>query len=889
MKMTGCKTLAILLATLCGTGGAAAGTFKHITIDGSFGDWAGVPLAHTQEQGNTETIAYKDIYVANDENYLYIRFTIYGSGDPFTFLQNIFVDSDNNPGTGFNAGGYVGSEMLIQGGAGYQEKNGAFNEGGIAGLDWQAAPAAPGSEFEVRISRNATYVTDGVPVFAAETIAFVLESDNASFVNVEWAPKVAGGLPYTFEAPPSVLTENLALVTLGGTSWQVNASGTDLGTNWLEQAYDDSQAPWTAGMGLFGFTPSPGSYPAIQTPLPAGANTYYFRTHFNWNHETANVAFVVTNYLSDGAVYYLNGTEVRRVRMPAGNITHATAATGTNNPAGSPQITGFSGGPLIIGDNILEVEVHQAAGSAADMVFGMSLTASVSYPIIIVDTNRPANQTVVGGQPVTFSADILASGPLAYQWLRNGNPINGATNAIFTIPMVLTNDAGTYSLRIENAISTNTTRAATLTVTSTPVVFTNPGLPADAVVLEGRTATFGVAASGSALVQYQWYRGATALAGETNATFVIASANLTNAGNYHVVVSNPAGATNSRTALLTVLADTLAPSITDIAAAASQVVITFAEPLDAATAANAAFYTLSGGAGVSSAVVNPGDATQVILTTSAPLTLGTLYSVTVNGVEDRFGNTVNTMASFTRGITIDGSFGDWEGVTPIYSGPEGMDGAADFKEIYMFDDADFYYFRVTLWHDIPASAGQFPAYVNMFFNTDADPNTGYSAIGSELLIQSGFSYQQKNGGFNEGAINGLNWLSLPAAPGTDFEFRFSKDATFASDGTPVFPTNTITFLFQGMTPGFVAVNMAPWDGGVLTYVDGAPVTVPALPLGGLAIARVPGGNTAVIWESNGALQSASSLNSGSWTNVPAATNPLIVPASDAVRFFRLAQ
>ncbi len=430
------KILAVLAATLGAfVFGASAGTFKHITIDGSFNDWVGVPLAYSQAQDTTTVVAYKSVYVANDDNYLYIRFSIYGSDDPFTYLQNIFVDADNTLGTvPFGAHGLVGSEMLIQGGAGYQEKGGAFNEGGINGLDWLAAPAAPASEFEVRISRSATYASDGTPVFTNDTIAFVLESDNSAFANIEWFPPTVGGVTYTFQGPPPVLTTNIALVGLNNSSWQVNASGTDLGTNWLQDGYDDSQAPWAAGLGLFGFTTTPGSYPAIQTPLATGANTYYFRTHFNWSNETANVAFVVTNYLSDGAVYYLNGAEVRRDRMPAGSVVYGTSAAGTNTPVGHADILGFSGDPLVIGDNVLEVETHQAPASSSDMVFGLSLTASVLYPITIVNPNLPADQTVVGGQPVTFTADLLGSGPMGFQWLKNGSAVTDATNAVFTIP-----------------------------------------------------------------------------------------------------------------------------------------------------------------------------------------------------------------------------------------------------------------------------------------------------------------------------------------------------------------------------------------------------------------------------------------------------------------------
>src|SRR5690606_9642648 len=153
-------------------------------------------------------------------------------------------------------------------------------------------------------------------------------------------------------------------------------------------------------------------------------------------------SFVITNYLSDGAVYYLNGAEVRRVRMPSGAVAFSTAASGTNASPGQPEILGLPGNSLFIGDNILEVETHQAPDSSADMVFGLTLTAATEFPIIIVDTNLPANKSVVAGQSVSFMADVLGSGPLSYQWLKNGDPVNGATNATLTIPVVLTNDIG---------------------------------------------------------------------------------------------------------------------------------------------------------------------------------------------------------------------------------------------------------------------------------------------------------------------------------------------------------------------------------------------------------------------------------------------------------------
>ena len=413
--------------------------------------------------------------------------------------------------------------------------------------------------------------------------------------------------------------------------------------------------------------------------------------------------------------------------------------------------------------------------------------------------------------------------------------------------------------------------------------------PADQYAVEGRAVTLSVLAAGSPLLQYQWFKNGSAIAGATNALYVIAFPGLTNAGEYYANVRNPASSTNSRTATLAVLRDTLSPTVVSVAAHSGQVIVKFSEPVDSSSANNALHYGLSGGVGVSSALVNPGDSTQVTLTTGAPLAFGTVYTLAINGVTDLFGNASHTTAAFARGITIDGDFSDWQGLTPVYSGPIGTDGGADFKDIYVYNDAAKYYFRLTLWHDIPPGAGQFPSYVNMFFNTDNDDTTGYSAIGSELLIQSGYCYQEKNGGFNEGQFGSPGWFCLPASAGTNFEFSVSRTATFPSDGTLVFPTNALSFLFQGMTPAFAPINQAPAAGGVISFTNAAPLNVPALPVGQIAISGLPGGKVALVWDPPGTLQYCGQLPAGSWTNLPSATSPYVIPATGAHQFFRLAR
>jgi Immunoglobulin domain len=604
----------------------------------------------------------------------------------------------------------------------------------------------------------------------------------------------------------------------------------------------------------------------------------------------------MSNYLSDGAVYYLNGAEVTRIRMPSGVISYATPAAATNSPVGHADILGIDGSDLQYGTNVFQVEVHQATNSSADMVFGLSLTAATHYPVTLVDTNQPSDQTVLAGQSATFTSDVLGSGPLSYQWFFNGtNPIVGANGPAYSIPTILTNNAGTYTLVVSNSFSVVTTPSALLTVSNTPVIITAE--PANMIGVEGQPVTFSVTASGTPLLQYQWFYSSAAISGATNSSYTITSLAPTNSGSYYVSVSNPVGETNSTTATLTVLLDTIPPAITNISAGSTQVTITFSKPINPVTAGNAADYTINGGVSVLSAVQNPNDASQVTLTTTA-LNFNTVYALTVNGVDDLYGNAAFETADFARDITIDGSFDDWAGLAPVYSttapsgniAPDGL-GAADFKDIYVYNDANYYYFRVTLWSDINSSYGQFPDYVNMFFDTDNNPSTGYQPpIGSEMLVQSGLAYQEKDGNFNDGyGINGLNWLSLPATPGTNFEFQMSMAATFGEDGFPVFTTNAIQFLFQGMDPNFDVVNTVPASGGTISYTNVSPVSLAPLPLGKLAVDRLSGGNAAIVWYPPGTLQSCTNLTNPTWTNIPSATSPYVVPASVKSQFFRLTQ
>lgn len=211
MKIKNMQNLLLGFGFICAcTGSAFAGTYANINIDGTFSDWASVPLAYTAPPGPTNAIQLENVYLANDVNNLYIRFTLYSPrSDAFAnAYDNLFIDTDNNASTGFAVAG-IGSEMLIQWGGGYQEKNGGFNEGGINNLGWSISGSPDSMDFELAISRNATYASDNSLVFANNTIAVLLEGDDTTYTSVEFVP-ASGGLSYTFAAVPEPSTFALA-------------------------------------------------------------------------------------------------------------------------------------------------------------------------------------------------------------------------------------------------------------------------------------------------------------------------------------------------------------------------------------------------------------------------------------------------------------------------------------------------------------------------------------------------------------------------------------------------------------------------------------------------------------------------------------------------------
>jgi hypothetical protein len=192
--------------------------------------------------------------------------------------------------------------------------------------------------------------------------------------------------------PTTVPLTGAALVlgyASGTWKYETNSQDATLGTisPWYAPGFSDTS--WQSGQGMFGFETSAAVTNAFVAPIltvlppnsdtnfPDAAVTAYFRRQVTLPALPAGGVYALCNFLDDGMIVYLDGTELARVNMPAPGpqVTFVTRASAAVEAAQSCLLFTASAG-----NHLLAIEVHQGGTTTSDVVFGAEIVALPAPP-----------------------------------------------------------------------------------------------------------------------------------------------------------------------------------------------------------------------------------------------------------------------------------------------------------------------------------------------------------------------------------------------------------------------------------------------------------------------------------------------------------------------------
>lgn len=157
--------------------------------------------------------------------------------------------------------------------------------------------------------------------------------------------------------------------------------------------------------------------------------------------------------------------------LAGSSVTLSAAASGT--PA--PVYQWFRDNTALFGSNgpALTFTSVQPADAGSYRVVATNSAGSVSSSVAILTVNAPPgigtvsrDQSISAGETLTLSVVATGTPAPAFQWLKDGVEIPGATAASYTVASASQGDAGVYTVRITNPAGAITSAGITVTVKS---------------------------------------------------------------------------------------------------------------------------------------------------------------------------------------------------------------------------------------------------------------------------------------------------------------------------------------------------------------------------------------------------------------------------------------
>jgi hypothetical protein len=210
----------------------------------------------------------------------------------------------------------------------------------------------------------------------------------------------------------------------------------------------------------------------------------------------------------------------------------------------------------LIGANLAFRTTQSAVASLAylDAVISLGTSNICNVTIAPTITTQPAAKAVSAGQSANFSVATTGTAPMNYQWMKNGTVISGATSATYSTPVTAITDNGAkFSALVSNAAGNVTSASAIMTVNA--IAPSIAAQPASQTIAAGQSATFFIAANGTAPFTYAWMKNGVVITGAASASYATPVTSISDNGEqFTAAVGNSAGKALSAPAILTVKA-----------------------------------------------------------------------------------------------------------------------------------------------------------------------------------------------------------------------------------------------------------------------------------------------------------------------------------------------
>ncbi|WP_455956050.1 fibrinogen-like YCDxxxxGGGW domain-containing protein [Actinomyces sp.] len=230
-------------------------------------------------------------------------------------------------------------------------------------LKWSSVPGADSYQI-LRDDRTIATTT-------STSVTVPLGGNNRFFVRAVASDGLAGASTHAYVVDSNGKpdqSDDATLLVDSDATWAYHWSNDAVASDWAQTSFDDSS--WSRGTAPIGYGAT-----GLGTVLKPGAAktrpvTTYARTTFTVADPSAIGGVNVAVTADDGAVVYVNGTEVVRQRMSEGAVdgsTYASASVSTASARADRQLVFVPASSLVAGTNTLAVETHLNYRSTASM------------------------------------------------------------------------------------------------------------------------------------------------------------------------------------------------------------------------------------------------------------------------------------------------------------------------------------------------------------------------------------------------------------------------------------------------------------------------------------------------------------------------------------------